>query len=51
MSIALTEAATGPTRLENIIEKVAVLVLLGLLLPPQWGWMTGTGADLPMLLQ
>jgi hypothetical protein len=51
MSIALTERATDTASSKVIIEKVAVLVLLGIALVSTVGVMTGTGADLPMLLQ
>jgi hypothetical protein len=51
MSIALTERATTAASSKVIIEKVAVLVLLGIALASAVGVITGTGADLPMLLQ
>jgi hypothetical protein len=51
MSIALTERATTAASSKGIIEKVAVLVLLGIALASAVGVITGTGADLPMLLQ
>jgi hypothetical protein len=51
MSIALTESATGTASSKVIIEKIAVLLLLGFALATTVAVMTGTGSDLPMLLQ
>jgi hypothetical protein len=47
----MTALVTNLISPKAIIEKVAVLALLGIALVSTVGVMTGTGADLPMLLQ